>query len=75
MPNSIPPITTSRLLLRALEEEDAPYIFALRASPEVNRYLDRKAATDVSEAYEFIQKIRAHIMTCNRQKALQLNRI
>ena len=50
-------IETKRLRLRELQPGDAPAIFLLRSSAEVNRYIDREPPTEIAEANAFIEKI------------------
>lgn len=58
-----PVLTTSRLLLRALEITDAPAIFQLRSDPAVLRYLGREPATDIKEAEDFIRNIQDNTLS------------
>lgn len=53
-----PVITTSRLVLRQLKNEDQDAIFALRSSDVVRRYIDRPAQQHIDEAKTFIEKIK-----------------
>ena len=50
-------LETKRLRLRELQLGDAPAIFLLRSSAEVNRYIDREPPTEIAEANAFIEKI------------------
>jgi [ribosomal protein S5]-alanine N-acetyltransferase len=52
-----PALTTSRLLLRPLNTEDAPEVFALRSDPLVNKYLERPKAQSIEDALAFIKRI------------------
>ena len=52
-----PALTTSRLLLRQLNTDDAKEIFALRSDPIVNKYLDRPIARSIDDALDFIKRI------------------
>jgi [ribosomal protein S5]-alanine N-acetyltransferase len=52
-----PTLTTRRLVLRRLSEQDSQDIFALRSNDEVNRFIKRPKPADLHEAIEFIQKI------------------
>lgn len=52
-----PNLTTERLLLRQLNENDENEIFKLRSDERVNKYLSRSKASSVEEAREFITKI------------------
>jgi ribosomal-protein-alanine N-acetyltransferase len=56
-----PKMTTERLILRQLKEEDADEIFALRSDERVNKYLDRPKATTIDDARAFINKINSSI--------------
>ena len=56
---NFPCLETERLKLRPLQQEDAPEIFALRSSKQVNQYLDRKPATSMKDAEGFIDTIRS----------------
>lgn len=58
-----PVLTTSRLLLRALEITDAQAVFQLRSDPAVLRYLGREPATDIKEAEDFIRNIQDNTLT------------
>ena len=50
-----PDITTERLLLHKLNEEDSDLIFTLRSSNEVTKYIARPLYKDVDEARTFIK--------------------
>lgn len=52
-----PELSTSRLELRRMRKEDVPTIFALRSSPDVMRYIDRKKAETIEEAKAFLKII------------------
>ena len=52
-----PVLETDRLILRALNLEDAKAIFGLRTNKEVNEFIDRKTPNNLSEARAFIDKI------------------
>ncbi len=52
-----PTLSTSRLLLRQLEETDDKTLFSLRSDDRVNRFLDRKKPTAIEEASAFIHII------------------
>jgi len=53
--NSVFPILkTNRLLLRKLNEVDAPHIFYLRSNEIVNQYISRAKQKDLKEAVSFI---------------------
>lgn len=53
-----PILSTERLLLRELSEDDANEIFFLRSDERVLQYLDRAPAQSVEEAIDFIKKIK-----------------
>lgn len=52
-----PILTTERLTLRQLSTGDDQDIFLLRSDKEINKYLDRPAATTVDDARNFINSI------------------
>lgn len=52
-----PTLVTERLTLRPLSMDDQQSIFALRADPEVNKYLGRQASKTVEDAVNFIESI------------------
>ena len=56
-----PTLTTKRLILRKLDDNDYQEIFSLRSSDDVNKYIDREKATDIEQAKVFIKKIEAAI--------------
>jgi ribosomal-protein-alanine N-acetyltransferase len=56
----IPPftnLTTARLFLRELKQDDAAEIFRLRSDSSVNEFVERSRAVSLADAEEFIQKI------------------
>jgi ribosomal-protein-alanine N-acetyltransferase len=53
-----PVLTTSRLVLRKLEDEDLQAIFALRSDATVCRYIDRDRQQHTGEAKAFIENIK-----------------
>lgn len=57
---SFPTLHTPRLLLREMTADDAESLFQLRSNEQAMRYLGRPLQKDVSEAVEFIEKIRAN---------------
>src|SRR6476661_6520854 len=59
--NTFPVIQTERLVLRQLEPTDANQIFALRSSPEVNKYLGRKPSENLEEAGKFIEAVNQNV--------------
>ena len=52
-----PRLTTNRLVLRQLKEEDGPELFELRADTRVNTYLDRPIPKSIEETLAFIKKV------------------
>ena len=55
--NPFPLITTERLILREVEENDVNEIFFLRSDKRVMKYLDRPPAKSTEEASDFIKKL------------------
>ena len=56
-----PNLATKRLLLRQLKIEDDKAILAIRSNADVNKYLDRRPATSIEEARNFIKNINSSI--------------
>lgn len=56
-----PVLSTERLVLRKITEEDADQIFFLRSDKEVLQFLDRDPITTSDEAVQWIQMIDAGI--------------
>lgn len=56
-----PILRTTRLELRALDDQDVPFLFSLRSNDKVNRFLDRPKATDIQQVYTFLQNIQKNI--------------
>lgn len=54
----LPTLTTSRLALRWLEDDDADAVYAVFREPQVMRYWSRPAFTDPAEALALIHQIR-----------------
>jgi ribosomal-protein-alanine N-acetyltransferase len=54
---SFPVIETDRLVLRALNSDDAEALLSLRSDEQVNRYLNRPPTTTLADAKAFIDKI------------------
>jgi ribosomal-protein-alanine N-acetyltransferase len=52
-----PRITTERLVLRQLEESDAPEIFIMRSDERILKYIDIPIAKSVEDGLAFINKI------------------
>src|SRR5258705_13869955 len=57
-------ITTGRLLLRRMTEQDAGEIFFLRSNEDVMKYIDRPGAASMQDAEDFLDLI---------NKALDMN--
>ncbi|MGP8213921.1 MAG: GNAT family N-acetyltransferase [Bacteroidia bacterium] len=55
--NPFPALTTERLILRQLSNDDVDDIFRLRADERVSRYIFRIPSTKTEEAKAFIEKI------------------
>lgn len=55
--NPFPELTTSRLLLRQLQMSDAEEIFLLRSDEKVNEFVERKRATSIEDARDYIDMI------------------
>lgn len=53
-----PNLATDRLFLRAITIDDKNEIFTLRSDARVMKYIDRPIAKDISEAENFINKIK-----------------
>ena len=56
-----PILTTERLTLRQLSNDDGENIFALRSDTEINKYLDRQASETIEDARGFINMITENI--------------
>jgi len=56
-----PILTTERLLLRKITEEDADQIFFLRSDKDVLQYLDRDPITSIDDALQWIRMIDAGV--------------
>lgn len=54
---TFPTLTTQRLTLRQLVENDGQAIFLLRSDPIINKYLDRKPSQTLEESLQFIRNI------------------
>ena len=57
-PSLFPQLETERLSLKMVQMEDAKDLFDLRSSPEFMKYLGRDMMQDVSEAEEYIDRIK-----------------
>jgi len=55
--NPFPVLKTNRLILRRLSINDEKEIFLLRSDENINKFLNRKPCTELSEARQFIEKI------------------
>ncbi len=55
--SSFPEFQTERLLLRKLNDADAPQIFQLRSDENHNKYIDRPLASSVDDALTFVTNI------------------
>lgn len=53
-----PVLNTERLTLRALEKTDAQDVFGIRSNESINHYIKRTEYTKLSQAEEFIAKIK-----------------
>lgn len=58
---AFPILITERLTLRQLSLDDQQGIFALRADPKINKFLDRKRCKTNEEAIDFINKVNDYI--------------
>jgi ribosomal-protein-alanine N-acetyltransferase len=52
-----PKITTQRLVLRQLQDDDVHELFALRTDKSVSRFLDRSLPESLNDVREFIAKV------------------
>lgn len=52
-----PILSTKRLRLRPLSEQDANEIFSLRSDAQINKYLDRKLNKTLGDSLDFIKTI------------------
>lgn len=57
---TFPTLTTERLTLRQLVENDGQAIFLLRSDQVINKYLDRKPSQTLEQASQFIRSIQAN---------------
>ena len=55
-PSPFPTLETERLVLRRILSEDAKELFSLYSSPEVVKFIDQDAMTDLDQADELIAK-------------------
>ncbi len=57
-----PCLSTARLLLRPLREQDKLAIFFMRSDDKVNKYIARKKFENIDQAISFIDEIRTRII-------------
>ena len=55
---TFPVLTTERLILRQLSDNDVKEIFLLRSDTLINKYLDRQRSKSLEDAELFIEKIK-----------------
>lgn len=60
---TFPVLTTERLTLRQLSDNDVQEIFLLRSDTIINKYLNREPSKTLKEALEFIEKIKEHSLS------------
>jgi [ribosomal protein S5]-alanine N-acetyltransferase len=58
-----PVLTTQRLLLRKITNEDTPEVFFMRSDPTMLQYVHREPVTSLQEAKDFITRITTDIDT------------
>jgi RimJ/RimL family protein N-acetyltransferase len=51
---TIPTLTTERLILRGLREDDAPALAAIHADPEVTRFIRQQPEPSLAKAWDYI---------------------
>jgi len=56
-----PNISTMRLTLRKMNDDDKKAIFALRSDKNVSEFIDRPIANSIDDAWEYIEMINAGI--------------
>jgi len=56
-----PQLSTERLLLRALVDEDVPAMYALRSDPRVMRFIGRPLARSIEDAAALVQLIQRDV--------------
>ena len=61
--NPFPELSTERLRLRQINNEDANEIFILRSDERVMNFIDRPRAQSVFDALQFIQKVNDALTT------------
>lgn len=52
-----PTVTTQRLVLRQLRDDDVQELFALRTNENVNRFLNRPVPESLNDVWKFIVKV------------------
>lgn len=60
---TFPLLTTKRLMLRQLMDNDVHEIFLLRSDVSINKYLDRPPTKTLEDALQFIGKIKANSLS------------
>ena len=60
--NPFPQLNTQRLVLRRIEQADAPAFFMLRSDDAVLRYLGKEPQKSISEAEEMIRQFEKNIL-------------
>ena len=60
---TFPILTTERLTLRGLSDNDVQEIFLLRSDALINKYLDRQPGKTLQDAFEFIEKIKKNSLS------------
>lgn len=58
---SFPILTTERLTLRQLANDDSQDVFVLRSDVQINKYLGRQASKTIDDARNFINRINENI--------------
>jgi ribosomal-protein-alanine N-acetyltransferase len=59
--NPFPVLCTERISMKPITPADENEIFRLRSDEKINRYLDRKRATSVEDARQYIDRISAGV--------------
>jgi [ribosomal protein S5]-alanine N-acetyltransferase len=62
---TFPVLTTERLTLRQLSNDDHQDIFTLRSDPEINKFLNRPPCRTTEDAISFINKVNENIVKGN----------
>ena len=58
-------LETERLILREMLLSDAEALFEMDSNPKVHQYLWNKPLTDISEVYQYIEKVRNQYLENN----------